>query len=80
MYPSTLSLGKAHLGALTFVASAHPSESCGSNGLPLTPNSIRIYGRARDLYLVNHPHLCTYVDVHRGKHGKYLLLKLLFLN
>ncbi|KJE97516.1 hypothetical protein CAOG_07360 [Capsaspora owczarzaki ATCC 30864] len=29
----------------TFVAATHPTDQCGSNGLPLTPNSIRIVGR-----------------------------------
>lgn len=77
MYPASPRLGRAHLGASTFFASAHPSESCGSNGLPLTPNSIRIYGRAQALGLINHPHLCAYVDIHRGKHGKLSLKSLI---
>ncbi|KAK7072646.1 hypothetical protein SK128_024425 [Halocaridina rubra] len=75
MYPRSPELGKAHLGASTFFASAHPSESCGSNGLPLTPNSIRIFGRARALHIINHPHLCTYVDIHRGKHERIMVVQ-----
>ncbi|XP_068249818.1 TBC domain-containing protein kinase-like protein [Palaemon carinicauda] len=79
MYPSCPRLGKAHLGASTFFASAHPSESCGSNGLPLTPNSIRIYGRARSLHLINHPHLCTYVGIFRGKHERMMVVQEYYL-
>ncbi|CAL4121554.1 unnamed protein product [Meganyctiphanes norvegica] len=79
MYPVTAKLGRAHLGASTFMASAHPSESCGSNGLPLTPNSIRIFGRARELQLINHPNLSTYVDVQRGKHERILVIQEYYL-
>ncbi|XP_042207251.1 TBC domain-containing protein kinase-like protein [Homarus americanus] len=79
MYPVSPKLGLAHLGASTFFASAHPSESCGSNGLPLTPNSIRIYGRARALHLINHPHLCSYVDIHRGKHERIMVIQEYYL-
>lgn len=79
MYPASPRLGQAHLGASTFFASAHPSESCGSNGLPLTPNSIRIYGQARALQLINHPHLCSYVDIHRGKHERIMVIQEYYL-
>ncbi|KAK4296947.1 hypothetical protein Pmani_030595 [Petrolisthes manimaculis] len=79
MYPASPKLGLAHLGASTFFASAHPSESCGSNGLPLTPNSIRIYGRARALQLINHPHLSCYVDIHRGKHERIRVIQEYYL-
>lgn len=67
--------GYADLGASTFVASAHPSESCGSNGLPLTPNSVKILGRAQRLYSVAHPHLCHYVHVQRGKHERVVVIQ-----
>lgn len=79
MYPASPKLGLAHLGASTFFASAHPSESCGSNGLPLTPNSIRIYGQAKALQLVKHPHLCSYVDIHRGKHERIMVIQEYYL-
>lgn len=32
------------LGVCSFQATVHPTDSCGSNGLPLTPNSIRAQG------------------------------------
>uniref|UniRef100_A0A8C1YUZ5 TBC domain-containing protein kinase-like protein n=1 Tax=Cyprinus carpio TaxID=7962 RepID=A0A8C1YUZ5_CYPCA len=38
-------LRDAELGASTFFASPLPHDVCGSNGLPLTPNSIKILGR-----------------------------------
>uniref|UniRef100_T1J4P7 TBC domain-containing protein kinase-like protein n=1 Tax=Strigamia maritima TaxID=126957 RepID=T1J4P7_STRMM len=63
-------LGKAQLGAVVFFASSHPGEVCGSNGLPLTPNSIKIVGRFQILKTIQHPHLCKYISIVRGKHGK----------
>ena len=62
--------GKANLAMNSFVASQHPSESCGHNGLPLTPNSIGILGRAEILKSLNHPNLCTYLDFQRGQHER----------
>lgn len=62
-------LRDAQLGAFTFFASALPHDVCGSNGLPLTPNSIKILGRFQILKTVTHPRLCQYVDISRGKHG-----------
>lgn len=55
--------------ATTFFAKSHPSEVCGTNGLPLTPNSIAILGRAQKLKKVRHDNLCQYLDVIRSKHG-----------
>lgn len=65
-------LRDAQLGAFTFFASALPHDVCGSNGLPLTPNSIKILGRFQILKTVTHPRLCQYVDISRGKHGMNL--------
>lgn len=62
-------LKDAQVGAFTFFASALPHDVCGSNGLPLTPNSIKILGRFQILKTVTHPRLCQYVDISRGKHG-----------
>lgn len=58
-------------GACTYFAKNHPGETCGSNGLPLTPSSISILGRAQILLKLEHKNLCTYLDIIRGKHGKY---------
>uniref|UniRef100_A0A4W4DPM8 TBC1 domain containing kinase n=1 Tax=Electrophorus electricus TaxID=8005 RepID=A0A4W4DPM8_ELEEL len=58
----------AELGAFTFFASPLPHDVCGSNGLPLTPNSIKILGRFQILKTITHPRLCQYVDISRGKH------------
>lgn len=62
-------LRDAELGASTFFASPLPHDVCGSNGLPLTPNSIKILGRFQILKTIAHPRLCQYVDITRGKHG-----------
>lgn len=58
------------LCAITFFAKLHPGDVCGSNGLPLTPNSIAILGRSQRLKELQHEYLCQYLDVVRGKHGK----------
>uniref|UniRef100_A0ABI7ZLR8 TBC1 domain containing kinase n=1 Tax=Felis catus TaxID=9685 RepID=A0ABI7ZLR8_FELCA len=70
-------LKDAEMGAFTFFASALPHDVCGSNGLPLTPNSIKILGRFQILKTITHPRLCQYVDISRGKHGDVLSKKLL---
>lgn len=57
-------------GAITFFAREHTGDTCGSNGLPLTPNSIIIVGKAQILKTIKHPYLCQYLDIVRGKHGK----------
>lgn len=60
------------LAAITFFAKTHPGEVCGSNGLPLTPNSIAILGRSQKLKEFKHQNLCQYLDIVRGKHGKFV--------
>jgi hypothetical protein len=64
-------LDKAGLGVSTFCAANHPVESCGSNGLPLTPNSVQILGKFQSLSQLEHPNLCAYVEICRIQHGKY---------
>uniref|UniRef100_A0A8D8B3J3 TBC domain-containing protein kinase-like protein n=3 Tax=Culex pipiens TaxID=7175 RepID=A0A8D8B3J3_CULPI len=62
----------------TFFAKSHPSdECCGSNGLPLTPNSIGIYGRSQKLKgeALRHENLCQYLDVVRGKHERTIIVQ-----
>uniref|UniRef100_A0A1B0AHB8 TBC domain-containing protein kinase-like protein n=1 Tax=Glossina pallidipes TaxID=7398 RepID=A0A1B0AHB8_GLOPL len=60
--------------AVTFFAKTHPGEVCGSNGLPLTPNSIAILGRSQRLKEIKHPNLCQYLDVIRGKHERTIVV------
>uniref|UniRef100_A0A6I8SIM5 TBC domain-containing protein kinase-like protein n=1 Tax=Xenopus tropicalis TaxID=8364 RepID=A0A6I8SIM5_XENTR len=67
-------LKDAELGAFTFFASALPHDVCGSNGLPLTPNSIKILGRFQILKTIVHPRLCQYVDISRGKHERLVVV------
>ncbi|XP_040578650.1 TBC domain-containing protein kinase-like protein [Lepeophtheirus salmonis] len=62
------------LSLLSFVASMHPSESCGSNGLPLTPNSIAILGNAQFLKTFKHKNLCLFLDCLRGKHERVVFV------
>ncbi|KAG0419976.1 hypothetical protein HPB47_003761, partial [Ixodes persulcatus] len=70
------SLKKTTLGARTFFASCHAKDTCGNNGLPLTPNSIRILGLFQLLKKLSHKNLCTYLDVLRSKHDGDILLAL----
>uniref|UniRef100_A0A1A8IJE7 TBC domain-containing protein kinase-like protein n=1 Tax=Nothobranchius kuhntae TaxID=321403 RepID=A0A1A8IJE7_NOTKU len=67
-------LKDAQLGASTFFASPLPHDVCGSNGLPLTPNSIKILGRFQILKTITHPRLCQYVDISRGKHERLIVV------
>ncbi|XP_017024219.1 TBC domain-containing protein kinase-like protein [Drosophila kikkawai] len=62
------------LCAVTFFAKLHPGDVCGSNGLPLTPNSIAILGRAQKLKELQDEHLCQYLDVIRGKHERTIVV------
>lgn len=63
-----------YYGCLTFVAKQRSHDLCGSNGLPLTPNSIKILGRAQFLKTLEHPNLFTYIDVLRGKHERTVIV------
>lgn len=69
-----ISKANSHLGAITFFAKSHPGDVCGSNGLPLTPNSIAILGRAQKLKNIKHPNLCQYLDIIRGKHERTIVV------
>lgn len=68
------SLGQADIGLFSFQASSHPTDTCGNNGLPVTPNSIRILGRFQELKLLSHPCLCQYIDIIRGKHERLVVV------
>jgi len=57
-----------HLGLTSFYARPYPNDKCGSNGLPLTPNSVRILGRFQALLnpQLLHPNLARYIDLQRS--------------
>ncbi|XP_076117916.1 TBC domain-containing protein kinase-like protein [Mytilus galloprovincialis] len=67
-------LGKADFGVKTFFAKSHPNDKCGSNGLPLTPNSIKILGRFQGLTTIHHPRLCRYIDISKGRHERLIVV------
>ena len=69
-----LGLSGASLAVTSLVSSSHPTESCGLNGLPLTPHSIAILGAGQLLLTCHHPHLASYLDVQRGKHQRIILV------
>ena len=58
------------LGCMSFVTKPVPHNVCGSNGLPLTPNSIKVLGLAQELLTLKHENLCRYVDFKCGKHDR----------
>lgn len=68
------SLGKAEFGVTTFFARSHPNDKCGANGLPLTPNSIKVLGRFQNLHQLEHPRLCKYLDIVKGKHERLIVV------
>ncbi|XP_072385061.1 TBC domain-containing protein kinase-like protein [Diabrotica undecimpunctata] len=74
MTVSLLKNPEMHFGAITFFARQHKEDMCGSNGLPLTPNSIIIYGRAQILKSIKSPYLCQYLDIIRGKHERTVVV------
>ncbi|XP_033118015.1 TBC domain-containing protein kinase-like protein [Anneissia japonica] len=67
-------LNSAFLGVSTFCAASHGHDQCGSDGLPLTPNSIKIFGRFQYLKTISHPRLCQYIEIIRGKHERLMLV------
>ena len=67
-------LGKAEFGVTTFFARSHPNDKCGSNGLPLTPNSIKILGKFQTLTTLHHPRLCKYIDINKGRHERLIVV------
>ena len=66
-----LLLGQSCLGASSFFASSFHPDACGENGLPLTPNSVKILGRFQRLLELSHPSLCSYAGLVRGKRGTW---------
>eukprot|EP00794_Sanderia_malayensis_P007217 gene7217-8025_t len=67
-------LGEAEIGITTFFASAHATDTCGTNGLPLTPNSVRILGKFQMLKNLQHPKLCQYIEILRGRHERLVIV------
>lgn len=74
MTPPLLKSPQMQFGAITFFAKQHKGDTCGSNGLPLTPNSIIIVGKAQVLKTIRSPFLCQYLDIIRGKHERTIVV------
>jgi len=66
-------LGQAQIGISTFFPCPHPTDQCGTNGLPLTPNSIVIMGRFQHLKNLYHENVCQYLDIIRVKHERLIV-------
>lgn len=66
-----MKLSNISLASLSLDSSTCADIICGSNGLPLTPNSIRIIGDFKaQVERVEHPNLTKYVECFRNKNGK----------
>lgn len=66
-----MELSHISLASLSLDSNTCADIVCGSNGLPLTPNSIRIIGDFKaQVEHVNHPNLTRYVECFRNKNGK----------
>ncbi|XP_003741635.1 TBC domain-containing protein kinase-like protein [Galendromus occidentalis] len=74
MYPTPLASPGLSFAVHSFLASPHARNTCGHNGLPLTPNSVRILGRFQALKKLTHPCLATYLDLQRGKHERVVIV------
>uniref|UniRef100_H2YXL1 TBC1 domain family member 23 n=1 Tax=Ciona savignyi TaxID=51511 RepID=H2YXL1_CIOSA len=70
----------ALLGCMSFVTAALPHNQCGSNGLPLTPNSIKVLGLAQKLKTLKHENLCSYVDFKCGRHERIFAVSELYVD
>ena len=65
----------AELSITSFIAARHPTESCGTNGLPLTPNSIAILGQSKVLETLSHLHLVVFLECLREKHERIITVQ-----
>uniref|UniRef100_A0A336M852 CSON013370 protein n=1 Tax=Culicoides sonorensis TaxID=179676 RepID=A0A336M852_CULSO len=66
---------ESNLAAFTFFAkSLGTGDICGSNGLPILPNSISIMGRSQYLKSLKHPNLCEFLGTLRGKHERTVVV------
>jgi len=67
-----MDLSRISLATLSLDSSTCADIICGENGLPLTPNSIKIIGDFKALVeTVQHPNLTKYVECLRNKNGNY---------
>ncbi|PAA79694.1 hypothetical protein BOX15_Mlig003833g1, partial [Macrostomum lignano] len=73
---SGLQIMRTHrLGAFTFYSRSHQGDECGSDGLPLTPNSVKIVGRFHAIKDgLQHPGLCRYLDIVRCKDEQLIVV------
>lgn len=60
------------LASLPLDSSSCADIVCGLNGLPVTPNSIKIIGEFKaNIEHIDHPNLIKYVECFRNKNGKF---------
>ncbi|KAI8387981.1 rab-GTPase-TBC domain-containing protein [Radiomyces spectabilis] len=58
------------LASCNFVASARSSEALAQSGHLAVSAPSQIIGQFQTLKTLRHPHLCEYVDIHRGKYDR----------
>uniref|UniRef100_A0A6G1SI73 TBC domain-containing protein kinase-like protein n=1 Tax=Aceria tosichella TaxID=561515 RepID=A0A6G1SI73_9ACAR len=70
-----MKLSNISLASISLDSSTCADIICGSNGLPVTPNSIRIIGDFKaQIGHVDHPNLTKYVDCFRNKNERVTLV------
>ncbi|KAF7722828.1 hypothetical protein EC973_002673 [Apophysomyces ossiformis] len=62
------------LASYNFIASARTSEALAQSGHLALSASSQIAGRFQLLKSFVHPHLCQYIEVHRGKHDRIFVV------
>ena len=68
-----MELSNTSLASISLDSSTCADIICGSNGLPLTPNSIRIIGDFKaQVEHIEHTNLTKYVECFRNKNGKQI--------
>ncbi|RWS25441.1 TBC domain-containing protein kinase-like protein [Leptotrombidium deliense] len=66
---------KFEFASLTLKTAQNSWDSCGTNGLPITPSCVALVGNFKALVAnCKHPNLVEYLDCRRSKHDKVTLI------
>ena len=65
---------KQRLGCQVYHTRSYSSTDCSSSGLPLTPCSIRVYGRFQKILILRNPRLCRYIECTRSGNESVLFI------
>ena len=65
---------KQRLGCQVYHTRSYSTTDCSSSGLPLTPCSIRVYGRFQKILTLRNPRLCRYIECTRSGNESVLFI------